>query len=104
MASCWRSAFSIAPGCRSQSWVEPSMSVKRKVTVPLGNSGMAASCRDDTQRREGQGGLPTLARLDAEARIEEFAQPVANGVDGEHGEHDGEAGEGVDPPVAGDDL
>jgi hypothetical protein len=35
--SCRRSAVAIASGCASHNFVLPSMSVKRKVTVPLGS-------------------------------------------------------------------
>ena len=37
MASCLANANFIASGCFSQSWVEPSISVKRNVTVPAGS-------------------------------------------------------------------
>src|SRR5919201_47452 len=40
-ASCRASARRIASGCSSQSLVLPSMSVKRKVTVPVGRSGIS---------------------------------------------------------------
>ncbi len=40
IVSCRASAAFIASGCCSQSWVLPSISVKKKVTVPVGNSGI----------------------------------------------------------------
>jgi hypothetical protein len=36
MASCCSSAWRMASGCRSHNPVEPSMSVKRKLKVPVG--------------------------------------------------------------------
>src|SRR6267143_1133739 len=60
--------------------------------------------RPSTVRRAGTLAVRLTWRvtLHLQARIKGIAQPVAEEIDGKHGQHDGEPGEGGEPPGGGE--
>src|SRR5262245_38102895 len=78
-----------SPSTSPRWMVKLTPSTARRTPCPVGK----CVCRSSTARR---------ATSDLQARIEGVAEPVAEQVDGQHGQHDGQSRKGGEPPGGGD--